>query len=169
MASSSGVIRRVHGIGIDLVLLPRIRDVVGRYGDRFLQRAFHPREIQKYHSLVSEKQIEYLASRWAVKEATFKAFGSFRMQFPDVVILGDAEAGVNDTMVAFPASTNVGEKKSLCFYNSAAEEATRLNICEAHVSVSHDGEYATAYVLLEKFDVIRLLHDSSASMPVNGS
>src|SRR6266581_4079495 len=36
---------RINGIGVDLVNIPRMRDVIDRWRDRFLQRVFTEAEI----------------------------------------------------------------------------------------------------------------------------
>jgi holo-[acyl-carrier protein] synthase len=64
----------IVGVGIDLVSIQRFRRLLSLYGDRALRRLFHPSEIQ-HKPLLDDKQAQYFASRWAVKEATIKALG----------------------------------------------------------------------------------------------
>jgi holo-[acyl-carrier protein] synthase len=124
---------KIHGIGIDICHIPRISKVVRRFGCRFLNRAFHKSEISTYEDYLKgglqEEGITYLASRWAVKEATFKAFRYGRAQFPDIYL--------------------VNTVPSLVLEGSALSIAQQLCIKSSHVSVSHDGDYATAYVIHE--------------------
>ena len=37
---------RILGLGMDLVEIDRIEESFNRYGDRFLQKIFHPAEIE---------------------------------------------------------------------------------------------------------------------------
>ena len=56
--------------GIDIIEIHRIRDVVARWGDRFLRRIYTPEEL----AFCSGKN-NRLAARFAAKEATSKALG----------------------------------------------------------------------------------------------
>lgn len=60
------------GLGCDLVEVERIRGVLERHGDRFLQRTFTAEE-QAYCSGLKYPHKHY-AARWAAKEAVSKAF-----------------------------------------------------------------------------------------------
>lgn len=64
-------------IGIDLVEHKDIRVE----DERFVKRVLSEQEYQIFKSFKSKKrQIEYVASRFAVKEALFKAYKSFPQQ-----------------------------------------------------------------------------------------
>ena len=56
-------------IGVDIVKIDRLKDV----DQHFINRVYTQEEINVYNSLSSDKKIVFLASRWAVKEAIFKA------------------------------------------------------------------------------------------------
>ena len=60
------------GLGCDLVEVERIRGVLERHGDRFLQRTFTAEE-QAYCGGLKYPHKHY-AARWAAKEAVSKAF-----------------------------------------------------------------------------------------------
>lgn len=65
----------IIGIGTDLIHISRISKIYSRYGERFLRKAYSPFEIQLFdekYKLHKNKGEEYLASRWAIKEATYK-------------------------------------------------------------------------------------------------
>jgi holo-[acyl-carrier protein] synthase len=57
--------------GVDLIELERIEGVIRRYGSRFLERVFTPRELDE----VGE-HTDSLAARFAAKEAVAKALGT---------------------------------------------------------------------------------------------
>ena len=61
----------VVGLGVDLAHQPRLLRAYSKFGDRFLARAFHPREAQRVRELagrgmgdVTRQQVgDFLASR----------------------------------------------------------------------------------------------------------
>jgi len=74
--------------------------------------------------------IHYCCFRWAVKEATLKAFGS-RLHFPEIFV---------NTKNARPSLQVVGSARKLF-----DEKGIRRQL----VSISHETEYAIAFVVLE--------------------
>ena len=62
-------------VGIDLVEVPRIRQLLERRGERLLVRLFSPGEIE--YALRARPPLSYqrLAARFAAKEAFIKALG----------------------------------------------------------------------------------------------
>ena len=62
-------------IGIDIVEVSRVRFVLDRWGERFLNHIYTANE-QKEKVLLNYP-IPYLAGRWAAKEALMKAIGVF--------------------------------------------------------------------------------------------
>jgi holo-[acyl-carrier protein] synthase len=66
----------IIGIGIDATEIDRVREMFERYGNRFLQRVFTPREIE--YCLRHRDPAPSLAARFAAKEAGMKALGTGR-------------------------------------------------------------------------------------------
>jgi len=64
----------IVGTGIDIAEVPRIREVIERHGQRFLQRVFTEGEIQYCESKAN--RVERYAARFAAKEAGMKALGT---------------------------------------------------------------------------------------------
>lgn len=62
----------VIGLGTDLVEVARIKGVLDRQGDRFLQRVFTPEERE--YCLRMKYSHKHFAARFAAKEAISKAF-----------------------------------------------------------------------------------------------
>ena len=64
----------IYGVGIDLVKIERMKDVVDKWGRKFLERVFTKNEIPYCY----EKKNPYLSLsvRFAAKEALIKAIGS---------------------------------------------------------------------------------------------
>ena len=64
----------IHGIGIDIIDIRRIKRVIEKYGERFKKRCFHQDEINK--SELRKNSVESYAKRYAAKEACAKALGT---------------------------------------------------------------------------------------------
>ncbi|MCP4632986.1 MAG: holo-[acyl-carrier-protein] synthase [candidate division Zixibacteria bacterium] len=82
----------ITAIGIDLIEIDRIKDVIDKWGDRFLHRVFTPWEI----NYCMEKTFpEYsFAARFAVKEAVMKAIGSglaHGLRWTSIEVVNNAE------------------------------------------------------------------------------
>jgi holo-[acyl-carrier protein] synthase len=122
----------IYGVGIDLVKIERMKEVVEKWGRRFLDRVFTEGEI----SYCYEKKEPYLslAVRFAAKEALVKAIGS---EFP--VSLTDIEV------------VNVDTGKPFIKINGRLEDFFKEKmIRKAHLSLSHEREYGVALIVLEK-------------------
>ncbi len=119
----------ILGIGIDIVQAKRIENLLNKHDEKFLNRVLTENEI----ALIPEKRkTEFIAGRFAVKEAVIKAAGKITCGMRDIEILND-DGGK-------PCVAN--EKKLL---SSMGIEGARL-----HVSISHDGDVATGLAILEK-------------------
>ena len=66
----------IVGTGIDVVDMARVEAAVARHGMRFVRRILAPQETAVYEQLARGRQLQYLAGRFAVKEAVAKAFGT---------------------------------------------------------------------------------------------
>jgi len=62
--------RTYYAQGIDIVSIKRLRKAIERSGSRFLQRIFYGRELDL------PENTGFLATRFAAKEAFFKALGT---------------------------------------------------------------------------------------------
>ncbi|MFB3787097.1 MAG: holo-ACP synthase [bacterium] len=123
----------IVGIGVDIARIGRIAQSIDRYGDRFLRRVYHPSEIQ--FSLTRRNRMEFLAACFAVKEAALKALSDFPgrgIAWSDIY-LSHAPTGQ-------PVLHLEGRARLL-----AEEKGARFH----HVSLSHDGDWAVAQVILE--------------------
>lgn len=65
----------IKGIGLDLVELDRIEKMLGRSG-KFAQRILTKRELIIFDELSTVRKVEFLAGRFAAKEAYSKANGT---------------------------------------------------------------------------------------------
>ena len=64
----------ILGTGVDLAEVDRIRASIERFGDRFKDRVFTPREIA--YAERKANPFERYAARFAAKEAAMKAIGT---------------------------------------------------------------------------------------------
>lgn len=124
----------ILGLGIDLVATDRIRKLRERHGERFLARIYSDGEIAA--CMRRKSPDEGFAARFAAKEAALKALGTGISQgigWRDVEVVGDGNG-----------------KPEIALKNRALEEAGRLGISRCHLSLTHDGNYAGAVVVLER-------------------
>lgn len=83
----------IQGIGLDVVELERIERVCQR-NPKFVDRILTPQEKERYYTLSSRRQIEYLSGRFAAKEAFAKALGTgigTHCAFTDIEVLNDQQ------------------------------------------------------------------------------
>ena len=118
-------------VGIDLVQVSRIAESIERFGDRFLRRVFTEEEIA-YATSAPAAAPERLAARFAAKEATMKALGL--VQDPS-----------DWRHIEVRRSTDGACEVSL--HGSVREAAARLGASSFSLSMSHEGDYATAVVI----------------------
>ena len=64
----------ILGVGIDIIEVARIQASYEKFGERFLHRILHPKEIA--YCLSHRVPGPFLAARFAAKEAISKAFGT---------------------------------------------------------------------------------------------
>ena len=123
----------IVGTGIDIAEVPRIAEVIARYGDRFLRKIFTEGEIRYCSSKAN--RVERFAARFAAKEAAMKALGTgwnHGVRFRDVEV-----------------SRQPGKRPTITFHGKAAEFAAKLGAKNIALSLSHTAEQAIAQVILE--------------------
>ncbi|MBM7606691.1 holo-[acyl-carrier protein] synthase [Metabacillus crassostreae] len=119
----------IMGIGLDIIELDRIRRIVDRQPG-FIKRILTLNEIEKFASLSKERKVEFLAGRFAVKEAYSKALGTGigeEVSFQDVEVMND--------------------DKGKPVIKILTEKEVDFSI---HVSITHTRQCAAAQVILEK-------------------
>jgi holo-[acyl-carrier protein] synthase len=124
----------IFGIGIDLVNIPRIDRLLRNWEDRFKKRVFSQNEIDNSQRYM--RSSERFAANFAVKEAFFKAIGNgFKgnIRMVDIEVLRDQYG-----------------KPYINLHGRAKQAAETAQINSIYVSISHDGDYATAVVILER-------------------
>ena len=122
----------VRGIGIDLVQISRMRDVIGRWEERFLRRVFTDGEIA--YCRARRDPVPHFAARFAAKEAGLKALGTglrFGIQWRELEVV--RERGQAPTLVLRGRSHEIGR----------ARGGSRMLL-----ALTHDGDYAMAQAIL---------------------
>ena len=82
----------ILGLGLDIVKICRIEKIYDKFGEGFLEKIFTKNEIIKVNSFSSQvKKREFLAKRFAAKEAFAKALGIGigRIKFNEIEIYND--------------------------------------------------------------------------------
>ena len=64
----------IYGVGTDIVEVVRIEKALARFGDRFAKRILCEPELKRFHG--HRQKANYLAKRFAAKEAFTKALGT---------------------------------------------------------------------------------------------
>jgi len=126
-----GVRVLILGVGIDIVEIRRIKSAI-ESNERFLEKIFTSTELEYLKS--RNLRPEYVAGRFAAKEAVAKALGTgFRgFDFKDIEI--------DRTTLGKPIVILKGKAKLI------AKKEGKYNI---HLSISHGEDSAVAYAILE--------------------
>ena len=124
----------IAGIGVDIVDIARIQALLDRYGDRFLRRVYTEKETE--YAMKGANTAERLAGRFAVKESVMKALGTGKTQG---ILWRDVET----------LRGRFG-KPEVRLHGQAVKWAKFRDGGAVHVSITHDGGKAVAFVILEK-------------------
>lgn len=121
----------IIGIGVDIVDVARFERLAQRT-PRILERTLTARE--RLGEDGSDRTFESLAARFAAKEAVAKALGA-----PPGMAWHDCEVVAAD-----------GAAPEIQVRGTVAEQARKLGIGTWHLSLSHDGGQAVAFVIATK-------------------
>ena len=82
---------KVIGIGVDIAANIRFKQILEKSTrDRFLSKVLHIKEIEILNQKkVIDVQAQYLASRWATKEALVKATQLKDLIYPNIEVFSD--------------------------------------------------------------------------------
>ncbi|MFH0844708.1 MAG: holo-ACP synthase [Pseudomonadota bacterium] len=124
----------IYGIGVDLVNIRRMEKVLIKWGDRFINRVFTKAEVEICYKRAFPPSA--LALRFVAKEAFSKAIG-----------LGMRKGlrWIDIEVFHFP-----GGRPGLRLHGRAHEICQKEEITGLHLSLSDEGEYGVAMVVLEK-------------------
>ena len=122
----------ILGTGIDIVKNSRIKNLIEKYGERFLNKVYTKAEIsycqQKINSAPS------FAARFAAKEAVLKALGTGmrKNSWQDIEILN-----------------NKLGKPEVNLSEETKKRAEELEVSAIFLSMSHEKEYSIAQIVME--------------------
>lgn len=118
----------ISGIGLDIVEMDRIQELLNR-NERFVHRILTENEKKRYEELSGVRRAEYVAGRFAAKEAFSKALG-----------------------------TGIGEHVSFLDLEVLSDERGKPYINQnitnhiVHVSISHSKQFVVAQVIIEMIE-----------------
>lgn len=124
----------IIGIGTDIVQISRIKASLDRLGQRFAERILTADELKQWR--VHTRPEQFLAKRFAVKEAASKALGTGLGQ------------GVSWQHISLD-HTELGAPL-LLLTGKAEQRAQLLGVRHSHVSLSDEVDTVVAFVVLEQ-------------------
>src|SRR5512142_1703380 len=119
----------IVSVGIDATDIPRIKQTLERFGDRFLKRVYTEQEIA--YCTRRHDASPHLAARFAAKEAAMKALGTGMSQG---VVWRDIEV------------VRRGGPPQLAFHGVAAQRFAAIGATRALLSLTHAETLALAQV-----------------------
>lgn len=101
---------KIIGIGVDLLALDRIHGLIRRRGlEPFARRILSDRENKIF--IKTDDKISFLQSRWAIKEALFKAASvERRLQWSEVSMIKRVDGG---PAIIFEGDSSLSSQVSL--------------------------------------------------------
>lgn len=112
--------------GTDILEISRIKDIVIKYGDKFLKRIYTPSELT--YCLGKKNKFAHLAARFCAKEAVIKALNIRSLSYKEIEV-----KHINNAPKIFLAKN--------------AQKKIKLKIKELALSLSHSDYYSLAFVL----------------------
>ena len=118
-------------IGTDICQINRVKSVYKRFGKRFLKRVLTENEI-RYITSNKKNLISRLAGRYAAKEAVSKVLGTGLrgVYFKEIEILREPSGA-----------------PKIILHKRADKKAKELKLNNFEVSISHEREFAIAFVV----------------------
>ncbi len=113
--------------GVDIIEIQRFENIAPSIFVRFMQRVFTPQELNE-----AGNSMQYLAGRFAAKEAVAKALGC-----------GIGLIGWKDVEVL----TGGNGEPRLILTGKARDASDQLGLTEWSLSISHSQQYAVAVVV----------------------
>ena len=124
----------ITGIGIDLIEIERLKQVIIKWGEHFLNKVYTSHEI-KYCEEKKNNRFQTYAGLFAAKEACAKALGrgiQDGIKWKDFEIKNDSKG-----------------KPIICLSGIAQIMVRKKKIRNIKVSISHSRKIATAQVIME--------------------
>jgi holo-[acyl-carrier protein] synthase len=131
---TANILGMIYGVGIDLVSIRRIERSINRWSDRFVQRVFTPDEAKVCYQKSFPPSA--FALRFAAKEAFSKALGlgmTNGLKWREIEVYNQPSG-----------------RPDLKLHGTSFKLCRRKGITGIHLSLSDEGEYGVAMVVLEK-------------------
>ena len=128
----------IIGIGTDILDIRRIKKIINKYDQKFIDRIFGNKEIQIAQNKLNYTE-NYFGKRFAAKEATWKALGSTRGEgifFREIQTLNDVNG---KPYLFFTGKTEDFIKK---------KEIQLKAKLKFDISLSDDDPYVIAFVII---------------------
>ena len=123
----------VCGVGVDIVRISRFESVLQRWSKRFQEKVFTNDEVVS--RMGKTRSASSLAARFAAKEAFMKSLGTgWRdgVRFRDIEVITDALG-----------------KPGIRLHGKVKDIFEGRGLRQTHLSLSHDGDYSVAMVVIE--------------------
>ncbi|KAH9808910.1 4'-phosphopantetheinyl transferase superfamily [Melampsora americana] len=156
----------IIGVGIDILNINRLNRLLENSFSsrlRFIKRILSSEELSSTEwkaikldsdsfssSTTHPRELQYLANRWAAKEAAYKAlYPTFKPTWKQLSVLKDQQ-----NQLAFMSSPSnlqpaffdsLTSKKPIITFQP--ENAAKIPLPDLHMSLSHDGDYVVAIVV----------------------
>jgi holo-[acyl-carrier protein] synthase len=124
----------MKAVGLDAIEIDRVAEAVARHGERFLARVYTPEE-RRLAGAAGDASSQFLAGRFAAKEAVLKALGTGYAQglaFHEVEVLRDANGAPRLTL-----------------HGAAQARAREIGVTRILVSITHTRSDALAVAVAE--------------------
>ena len=132
----------IAGIGIDVVDCASFRALLEEPGSAFARVTFTPAERATAAGRPSREPAVHLAARYAAKEACVKALCLALAPAPLPTALAD--------LAEIEVVSDEDSRPSLALRGRVRELAERAGVARLHLSLSHEGAIATAFVVAER-------------------
>ena len=131
----------IIGHGIDLIQIDRIKKLYEKMPEQFIAKILTEKEKEKFTSISTERKYQYLASRFAGKEAFAKAIGIGigKVSFLDIAVINDSHG--KPVIELSATATN---------YLNSLFQTQQWGIL---ISLTHTNEHASASVIIQTPDI----------------
>ncbi|MDO5076200.1 holo-ACP synthase [Corynebacterium sp.] len=137
-------------LGTDLVHIPGFAEQLAQPGSKFAA-VFSAAELRRAKKYTGRRRAEHLAGRWAAKEAFIKAWSQACYGKPPVL----AQEAV--TWSEIEVRADAYQRVAIHLNGEIARAvADSLGHVQSSLSISHDGDYAAANVLLIRTPASRI-------------
>ncbi len=121
----------IIGNGIDIVEVDKMRELIDKWGDKFLKKVFTKKELD--YSKQKKFFYKHLAARFACKESVLKAFGDAKVgiELKNIEVLNDRRG-----------------KPEIVLHAEAKDFAKKVKVNKIAISISHTDNFALASAIV---------------------